>query len=113
LFVYYSKPVFLRCFRYLIWFSRIENQVLRIRENHQGAQNTSNYMKFSQIFQVHSRYLTFSLEKRKKTAKTIFNLILIYLFMTRHEVHGINTHSAERRLMKKDKTVCSTRHWSW
>jgi len=37
-------------------------------------------------------------------------LILIYSFMTRHEVHSMNTHSAERRLIKTDKTERSTRH---
>jgi len=32
--------------------------------------------------------------------------------MSRHEVHSINTQSAERRLIKTDKTERSTRHWS-
>jgi len=32
--------------------------------------------------------------------------------MSRHEVHSMNTHSAERRLIKTDKTESSTRHWS-
>jgi len=29
---------------------------------------------------------------------------------SKHEVHSMNTHSAERRLMKTDKTERSTRH---
>ena len=37
---------------------------------------------------------------------------LIYLFMSRHEVHSMNTHTAERRLIKTDKTERSTMHWS-
>jgi len=32
--------------------------------------------------------------------------------MSRHEVHSMNTYSAERRLIKTDKTERSTRHWS-
>jgi len=32
--------------------------------------------------------------------------------MTRLEVHSMNTHSAERRSIKTDKTERSTRHWS-
>jgi len=32
--------------------------------------------------------------------------------MSRHEVHSMNTHSAERRLIKTDNTERSTRHWS-
>jgi len=32
--------------------------------------------------------------------------------MTRHQVHSMNTHSAERRSIKTDKTVRSTRHRS-
>jgi len=32
--------------------------------------------------------------------------------MSRHEVHRINTHTAERRFIKTDKTERSTRHWS-
>jgi len=32
--------------------------------------------------------------------------------MSRHEVHSMNTHSAERRLIKTDKTERSTSHWS-
>jgi len=38
-------------------------------------------------------------------------LHLIYLFMSRHEVHSMNTHSAERRSIKTDKIERSTRHW--
>ena len=36
--------------------------------------------------------------------------ISIYLFLSRHEVHSVNTHSAERKLIKTDKTERSTRH---
>ena len=58
---------FLRCFRDPIQVPGIENQVPRIRENYQCAQNTSNYMKFSRkcfgSLQVHTGYLTFSLKK--------------------------------------------------
>jgi len=32
--------------------------------------------------------------------------------MSRHEVHSMNTHAAQRRLIKTDKTERSTRHWS-
>jgi len=32
--------------------------------------------------------------------------------VSRHEAHSMNTHSAERRLIKTDKTERSTRHWS-
>jgi len=32
--------------------------------------------------------------------------------MSRHEVHSMNTHSAERRLIKTNKTERGTRHWS-
>jgi len=33
--------------------------------------------------------------------------------MSKHEVHTMNTHCAERRrLIKTDKTERSTRHWS-
>jgi len=32
--------------------------------------------------------------------------------MTRHEVHSINTRTAERRSIKADKTEHFTRHWS-
>jgi len=39
-------------------------------------------------------------------------LNLIYLFVSRHEVHSMNTHTAERRLIKSDNTERSTRHWS-
>jgi len=35
---------------------------------------------------------------------------LIYLFMSRHEVRSMNTHTAERRLIKTDKTERSTMH---
>ena len=38
------------------------------------------------------------------------NFNLIYLFMSRHEVHSMNTHTAERRLIKTDNTERSTRH---
>jgi len=34
------------------------------------------------------------------------------LFVSRHEVHSMHTHTAERRLIKTDKTERSTRHWS-
>jgi len=40
---------------------------------------------------------------------------LIYLFVSRHEVHDSSnkhTHSAERRSIKTDKTARGTRHWS-
>jgi len=37
-------------------------------------------------------------------------LILLYLFMSRHEIHSMNTHSAERRLIKTDKADSSTRY---
>jgi len=42
------------------------------------------------------------------------NLIIfkIYFFMSRHEVHSMNTHPAEPRSTKTDKTERSTRHWS-
>jgi len=33
--------------------------------------------------------------------------------VSRHEVHSMNTHTAESRLIKTDKTERSTRHWSW
>jgi len=46
------------------------------------------------------------------TAHVVLAVNSIYLFMTRHEVHSMNTHSAERRLIKTDKTERSTRHWS-
>jgi len=40
-------------------------------------------------------------------------LSLINLFVySRHEVHSMNTHTAERRLIKTDITERSTRHWS-
>jgi len=32
--------------------------------------------------------------------------------MTRHEVHSMNTHTAERKLTKTDKTERNTRHWN-
>jgi len=32
--------------------------------------------------------------------------------VTRHEVYSINTHSAERRSIKTDKSERFTRHWS-
>jgi len=32
--------------------------------------------------------------------------------MSRHEVHSMNTYTAERRSIKADKTERSTRHWS-
>jgi len=32
--------------------------------------------------------------------------------MSRHEVHSMNTHSAEPRLIKTDNTERSTRLWS-
>jgi len=32
--------------------------------------------------------------------------------MSRHEVHSKNSHTAERRSIKTDKTERSTRHWS-
>jgi len=34
----------------------------------------------------------------------------IYLFVSRHEVHSTNTHTAERRLIQTDKTERSTWH---
>jgi len=34
------------------------------------------------------------------------------LFVIRHEVHSMNTHPAERRSIKTDKTARSARHWS-
>jgi len=34
------------------------------------------------------------------------------MFMIRHEVHSMNTHSAELRSIKTNKTERSTRHWS-
>jgi len=40
------------------------------------------------------------------------NFNLVYLFVSRREVHSMNTHTAERRLIKTDKTERSTRHWS-
>ena len=45
------------------------------------------------------------------TAQNLF-FNLVYLFMIRHEIHSINTHSAERRSIKTDKTERFTRHWS-
>jgi len=37
-------------------------------------------------------------------AKLLFIYLFIYLFVSRHEVHNINTHSAGRRLIKTDNT---------
>jgi len=34
---------------------------------------------------------------------------LIYLFMSRHEVNCMNTHTAERWSINTDKTECNTR----
>jgi len=89
---------FLRYFRDSIRVPRIENRVLRIRENYQGkylngyckqyyemvimdeAQNTSNYMKFSRKFfgplQVHTGYLAFSLKKTDMSYDTVMKRYL-------------------------------------
>ena len=50
--------------------------------------------------------------KNAKLRLETHQVSLIYLFMSRHEVHSMNTHTAERRLIKTDETERSTRHWS-
>jgi len=52
-------------------------------------------------------------DKRTRITSRISDvkLNLSYLFVSRHEVHSINTHTASRRSLKTDKRECFTRHW--
>jgi len=49
----------------------------------------------------------------KPTKLKMQSFLRLNLFVySRHKVHSMNTHTAERRLMKTDNTERSTRHWS-
>jgi len=51
----------------------------------------------------------------QRIAKFFFRKIIVFIhlfFMSRHKAHSMNTHTAERRLIKTNKTERSTMHWS-
>jgi len=64
---------------------------------------------FSQIGEIClQKYLSI----RQTINHKLFNLI--YLFISRHEVHSMNTHTLQNAgWKKKQNTERSTRHWSW